>query len=209
MIFGTKIIWKIEIGGDIKMAKIYTKTGDDGTTGLFGSNKLRVKKYDLRVEAYGTVDELNSSIGLILANLSDLNYYIATSEDLTEIQRKLFNISSQLAMDDSELSSNYKKQLSITEEDILFFENRIDNMNEELPELKEFILPMGHISATQCHMSRTICRRCERRIVELSDNVEVDKNVLKYINRLSDYLFVLSRYLNHREGFGVHTWKKH
>ena len=194
--------------------KIYTKTGDDGTTELFGSNKLRIKKYDLRVDTYGTVDELNSSLGLIYATIpEDINSVIING--LPYIQRKLFNISSQLAMDRSDISKDKKKEISIKDDDIVFLEASIDFMTEVLPELKNFILPSGHISAVHSHMSRTICRRCERRLFELEEKdrknplrMNDDKNVLIFINRLSDFLFILSRYINNITGKPENTWKE-
>jgi len=182
--------------------KIYTKTGDDGTTGLFGGEFIRVKKYDLRVETYGTCDELNSHIGLINNDNSSIK------ENLIIIQKKLFNISSTIAMDDSDISMKQKKDLHIKDEDIYFLENLIDIMNEELPTLKSFILPIGTQNAVYAHVCRTICRRFERRLIELNDNNgNIDKNILIFINRLSDYFFMLARYYNHLSGYTESLWK--
>lgn len=193
--------------------KIYTKTGDDGTTGLYGANHLRVKKYSLRIETIGSIDELNSSIGLIYTNLLDVDSIII--KELPQIQRKLFNISSQLGMDRSTISLKKKEEISITDKDINFLEASIDFMTEVLPELKDFILPSGHISAVYSHMSRTICRRSERKLVQLAETemldvskMGIDKNVLIYINRLSDFLFTLARYINNIKEIPDIKWKE-
>lgn len=171
-----------------KEPRIYTKTGDDGTTGLIGGN--RVKKYDVRLEAYGTVDELNSSIGVIRSYDIDDSIKIF----LENIQKKLFVIGAHLAT--GENAVQVKEQLPCNEADITLLETEMDKMFEELPKLKNFILPGGCLPSANCHVARTICRRAERRIIELADQIEVDKQLIKYINRLSDYLFVLSRKLS-------------
>jgi len=171
-----------------KEVQIYTKTGDDGTTGLIGGS--RVKKYDVRLEAYGTVDELNSHIGLVLTAEIDER----AREMLTEIQSKLFIIGSQLAMDD-EAEKNMAR-IPCSEQDIERLEHEMDHMLEILPRLNHFILPAGSPGTAYAHIARTVCRRAERRIVELSDKKEVDPNLIKYINRLSDYLFMLARKIN-------------
>ncbi len=181
-----------------KEVRIYTKTGDDGTTGLIGGT--RVKKYDIRLEAYGTVDELNSHIGLILATDIDSR----SREVLTEIQSKLFIIGAQLATDDH--ASEFRKQIPCTEKDIEKLEGEMDNMFEELPKLDHFILPAGTIGTAYAHVARTVCRRAERRIVELAKKADVNTNLIKYINRLSDYLFVLARKINHDKKFDEIPW---
>jgi len=168
--------------------KIYTRTGDDGTTGLIGGS--RVKKHNIRLEAYGTIDELNSYIGLIRSMQTDLH----TDKILEIIQNKLFVIGANLATDES--ISLIKKQLPCQTADIELLENKMDEMNTSLPELRNFILPGGCHASSFCHVARTVCRRAERHIVELSENKEVDTNLIKFINRLSDYLFVLSRKIN-------------
>jgi len=168
--------------------KIYTRTGDDGTTGLIGGS--RVKKHNIRLEAYGTIDELNSYIGLIRSMQTDL----ATDKILEIIQNKLFVIGANLATDES--ISLIKKQLPCQKTDIDLLENEMDKMNTSLPELRNFILPGGCQASSFCHVARTVCRRAERHIVELSENKEVDSNLIKFVNRLSDYLFVLSRKIN-------------
>lgn len=165
--------------------QIYTRTGDDGTTGLIGGT--RVKKYDIRLESYGTVDELNSYIGLIRSLQNDKHADMV----LEKIQNKLFVIGANLASDES--SGIIKKQLPCGEDDIMMLEKEMDELFTVLPRLNNFILPGGCQASSFCHIARTVCRRAERRIVELSEKNEVDSNLIKYINRLSDYLFVLSR----------------
>ncbi len=178
--------------------KIYTKTGDDGTTGLLGGS--RVKKYDIRLEAYGTVDELNASVGVIRSNALPEK----TDSWLLEIQNKLFNIGSVLASD--ERGKKITKKLEITADDIFFLEKAIDEMESELPKLKQFILPGGDMASALCHVARTVCRRAERRIIEFNDMQEVQSEMIKYINRLSDFLFVLSRKLADNRGVGDIHW---
>lgn len=168
--------------------KIYTRTGDDGTTGLIGGS--RVKKHNIRLESYGTIDELNSYIGVIRSMQSDQH----TDQVLEIIQNKLFVIGANLATDES--ISLIKKQLPCKKTDIELLEKEMDLMNTELPELRNFILPGGSQAASFCHVARTVCRRAERKIVELSEKAEVDANLIKFVNRLSDYLFVLSRKIN-------------
>lgn len=182
-----------------KKSRIYTKTGDDGTTGLVGGS--RVKKYDPRLEAYGTIDELNSALGM-LRSLED-------EEDIREfllrIQNKLFNIGSRLASD--EKGDAFTASLAIKTEDVGILEQAIDRFDKELPELHHFILPGGDQVVAQCHVSRTICRRAERRIVEFSEQNNVDPELLKYVNRLSDFLFILARYKAFRKGVGETRWE--
>jgi cob(I)alamin adenosyltransferase len=165
--------------------KIYTRTGDDGTTGLIGGT--RVKKYDIRLEAYGTVDELNSYIGLLRSLQADRSADLI----LGKIQHKLFVIGANLATE--ETLEPVKKQFPCNQNDIDMLEKAMDEMTAGLPELRNFILPGGTQATAVCHVARTVCRRAERRIVELAGKSEVDPGLIKYINRLSDYLFVLSR----------------
>jgi len=165
--------------------KIYTKTGDKGETSLIGGS--RVPKYHDRIEAYGTLDELNSFIGLIRDQEIDEH----SKARLIEIQDRIFTAESLLAMDPNQPVA--RKLPQIVEEDILMLENEIDHMNESLPPISNFILPGGHPVVSYCHVARTICRRAERVTLKLSQNHSVDKLVIKYLNRLSDYLFVLSR----------------
>lgn len=182
-----------------KEFKVYTKTGDDGTTGLVGGN--RVKKYDPRLEGYGTVDELNASIGIIRS--FDIPEDIKSL--LIQIQNKLFNIGSRLASDEKGMA--FTANLVIKPEEIEVLETAIDKFEEDLPELKNFILPGGELSVAQCHMARTICRRAERRIVEFSEQTPVQAEIIKYINRLSDFLFVLARKLGHLKGIEETPWQ--
>lgn len=168
--------------------KIYTRTGDDGTTGLIGGS--RVEKHNIRLESYGTIDELNSYIGLIRSMQTD-KY---ADKVLEIVQNKLFVIGANLATDES--ITLIKKQLPCKNADIELLETEMDEMNTSLPELRNFILPGGCQASSFCHVARTVCRRAERHIVELSDDKEVDPNLIRYVNRLSDYLFVLSRKIN-------------
>ena len=166
--------------------KIYTKTGDKGTTSLIGGTK--VPKSHLRIEAYGTVDELNSWIGLVGDQIK------IKKEILQEVQDRLFTIGSSLACD-----PNKEPKLKIpdlVELDIIFLEKEIDKMNKKLPVMKTFIIPGGHPVISSAHIARCVCRRAERLIVALEQNkMFVDPLVIKYLNRLSDYLFVLARYV--------------
>lgn len=165
--------------------KIYTRTGDDGTTGLLGGS--RVKKYNLRLKAYGTIDELNAYIGVIRSLQEDKGADLV----LEKIQNKLFAIGAQLASDDA--ASQMVAQFQCTTGDIQFLESEMDRMVDQLPPLNNFILPAGTQATSFCHVARTVCRRAERHIVELADHTDVSSNLLIYINRLSDYFFVLSR----------------
>jgi cob(I)alamin adenosyltransferase len=180
--------------------KIYTKTGDDGTTGLIGGS--RVKKYDLRLEAYGTVDELNAAIGVVRSSKLPEN----VTEILNKIQNKLFNIGSLLASDDK--GEAFTSNLAITEENINDLENAIDEYQNQLPELTHFILPGGDFLSAQCHVARTVCRRAERRILEFAEHSKVQNEIIIYINRLSDFLFVLSRKLAFDNNVEEVSWKK-
>ncbi len=167
------------------MAKVYTKTGDKGSTGLIGGK--RVEKHNPRLEAYGTVDELNSFIGLIRS------FEIEDNERkvLETVQSKLFTVGAHLAVDEDH--EDLKNQYTCSESDVEFLEKEIDLINGQLPEMNCFVLPGGSQLVSYTHIARTICRRAERRMTELSEITEVNKNVAKYVNRLSDYLFVISR----------------
>jgi cob(I)alamin adenosyltransferase len=180
--------------------KIYTKTGDTGRTSLIGGTKVR--KNHVRINAYGTTDELNAWIGMLGDHLSDTRI----REQLREIQDRLFTIGSTLACDPHKESS--LKIPDLLESDILLLEKEIDAMNEKLPEMKSFILPGGHITVSTAHICRTVCRRAERIIVEL-DTLEPlgQPLVIKYLNRLSDYLFVLARYIGLLNGVAEIKWK--
>lgn len=175
--------------------KIYTKTGDKGTTALFGGT--RVPKYNIRIESYGTVDELNSYIGLI----RDQEIDALLKEELIVIQHKLFTVGAILATDpEKALLKNGKDRLNIekiTPEDLAFLENSMDAMEQGLPPMTHFVLPGGHTTVSYCHVARCVCRRAERITAQLHDEVTVDPAVLQYLNRLSDYLFMLARKLTY------------
>lgn len=165
--------------------KIYTKTGDQGTTSLIGGK--RVPKNCARLESYGTIDELNSLLGMIRSY--PIGQTIA--DELVEIQSRLFDVGGNLATAPENAVS--ETPLGVSETDIEKLENAIDRMESEVPPLKHFVLPGGDPCASCCHVARTVCRRAERRILDLAAEAPVDALVLKYVNRLSDYLFVLAR----------------
>ncbi|NVJ88901.1 MAG: cob(I)yrinic acid a,c-diamide adenosyltransferase [Flavobacteriaceae bacterium] len=173
--------------------KIYTKTGDKGTTALFGGT--RVKKYNLRIESYGTVDELNSYIGLI----KDQEISDTIKTVLLNIQNELFTLGAMLATPpEKETLKSGKERLNIPKVNvgsIEFLEKQIDSMDSELPQMTHFILPGGHQAVSFCHIARCVCRRAERLCVELNDNETINTDILIYLNRLSDYLFTLARKL--------------
>tara|TARA_B100000767_G_C19712327_1_gene513352 strand:- start:763 stop:1311 length:549 start_codon:yes stop_codon:yes gene_type:complete len=177
--------------------KIYTKKGDKGQTGLIGGS--RVSKNDLRINAYGTVDELNAHVGL----LRDLVKGDELQLNLLEIQDRLFTAGSLLAVGEK---GTKMKLPELHEENIQHLEAWIDTMDKSLPEMKTFVLPGGHVTVSTCHVARTVCRRAERLIVELSDQVEVAAVVIAYFNRLSDYLFTLSRKLSMDLGAKETPW---
>ena len=178
--------------------KIYTKTGDKGQTSLIGGT--RVPKHHMRIEAYGTVDELNSWIGLI----NDQEIPVETKTILSEIQDRLFTVGASLA---SEPEKSKMKIPDLHESDIELLEFEIDKMNEVLPEMRFFILPGGHTTISYCHLSRCVCRRAERNVIHLHENEFVNELVIKYLNRLSDYLFVLARFLAHDLKVNEIAWK--
>ena len=166
-----------------RLSKIYTRTGDDGTTGL--GDGERVNKDDSRVEAIGTVDELNSAVGMVDA--------AGVPEDvaliLEKIQQDLFNLGGELCIPDTQLIDTHS---------VSYLENQLDKFNDDLPALKDFVLPGGGFPAANCHLARTICRRAERRVTSLSRASQVNETALQYLNRLADLLFVLARTLNQR-----------
>ena len=168
--------------------KIYTKTGDKATTALFTGK--RVPKHHIRIESYGTVDELNSFLGLVRDHIADSK----TKDLISLIQNKLFTVGAILATEPSK--DNRLKIPRIQEADIVLLEEEMDRMNGELPEMTHFILPGGHPTVSYCHIARTVCRRSERMISYLHEVEPVPDGVLKYINRLSDFLFVLARKLS-------------
>jgi len=174
-----------------RLSKIYTRTGDKGTTGL--GDGTRVDKDSLRVEAYGTVDELNSAVGWLLATeLPD-----TVRECLTLVQHELFDLGGELCMPGTVL---------IPESYVTRLENELDAFNEDLPPLKDFILPGGSESASRCHMTRAIARRAERRVCSLARRETVNEATIRYLNRLSDLLFVISRVLARRDGGQEVLW---
>ncbi len=174
--------------------KIYTKTGDTGTTSLFGGT--RVAKHHIRIESYGTVDELNSHIGLI----RDQNINVLYENILIEIQDRLFTVGAILATppEKEKLKNGQPRlqKLGIIESDIELLEKEIDTMEGSLPQMTHFVLPGGHTTVSYCHIARCVCRRAERLAVHLHEIDPTDEMVIKYLNRLSDYLFVLARKLS-------------
>lgn len=180
-------------------AKIYTKTGDFGKTALLGGTK--VLKSNMRIESYGTIDELNSFIGLVGDYLQN-----DTKVFLKEIQDRLFTIGSSLACDPDK--EPLMKIPDLHEEDVVLLETEMDKMNEVLPAMKNFILPGGHVAVSTAHIARCVCRRAERLCVSMSENDSfVDPLIIKYLNRLSDYLFVLARYIGHIYNVEEVVWK--
>jgi len=175
-----------------RLSKIYTKTGDDGTTGL--GDGTRVPKDSARVAAYGTVDELNSSIGIVLAQ----EIPAAIREALTQIQHDLFDLGGELCI---------PGMVMVNEADVERLEQTLDGFNADLPALKDFILPGGGMAAACCHLARTVCRRAEREVVTLSRRETVRPEAVRYLNRLSDLLFVLSRVLARASGHGEVLWQ--
>ena len=178
--------------------KIYTKTGDKGQTSLIGG--IRVPKHHIRIEAYGTVDELNSWMGV----LRDLIEDKTTKALIVDIQDRLFTIGSLLASDPE------KSKMKLPElhaEDILQLEKEIDAIDSSVPPMKSFVLPGGHLTVSYCHVARCVCRRAERHTIHLSENAPVNDLVLQYLNRLSDYLFMLSRKLTQELGAEEIPWK--
>ena len=175
--------------------KVYTKTGDKGTTALFGGT--RVPKHHIRIESYGTVDELNSHIGLIRDQEINTNY----KEILIHIQDRLFTVGAVLATDpEKAILKNGKERLNIpkiSSENIELLEKEMDAMNEALPQMTHFVLPGGHQTVSFCHIARCVCRRAERLATALNDIETIEANTLMYLNRLSDYLFVLARKLSY------------
>jgi cob(I)alamin adenosyltransferase len=177
-----------------RLSRIYTRTGDDGTTGL--GDGLRVPKEHLRVEAYGTVDEANSAVGMVLA-VAGLP--AAVVESLTAVQHELFELGGELCM---------PGHRAITDADVVRLERTLDHFNDGLPPLKEFILPGGGPAAAACHLARTVTRRAERRVWELSRVEAVAPEVPRYLNRLSDLLFVIARVLARHETGSEVLWSK-
>ncbi|MFC2100557.1 cob(I)yrinic acid a,c-diamide adenosyltransferase [Bacteroidota bacterium] len=178
--------------------KIYTKKGDKGETSLLGGT--RVPKFHGKIEAYGTIDELNSFIGLLRDQDIDKN----SKDVLIKIQEELFEAEAILAADSEKSVEGIPR---IKEDDIIFLEKEIDKMNLDLPELTSFILPGGHQTVSLCHVVRTICRRAERLTIKLAETYEIDDLIIKYLNRLSDYFFILARKFTQDYNSNEITWK--
>jgi cob(I)alamin adenosyltransferase len=178
--------------------KIYTKTGDRGDTRLFDGSKVR--KHDDRVEAYGAVDELNASIGAAAAFLQDSALIVM----LADVQKDLFSIGAQLA--DPRFKERVGGKFQLSRQRITALEMAIDSFETELPPLRQFILAGGGPAGAMLHVARTVCRRAERRVVSLSEKVDVNPDIVEYLNRLSDFLFVMARLVNHREGKQEIPW---
>jgi cob(I)alamin adenosyltransferase len=175
-----------------RLSKIYTRTGDDGTTGL--GDGSRTPKDSLRVAAYGTVDELNSAIGMVLAQeIPD-----AVREALTQIQHDLFDLGGELCIPGMAM---------VNDADVERLENTLDAFNADLPALKDFILPGGGMAAACCHLARTVCRRAEREVISLGRESDVRGEAIRYLNRLSDLLFVIARVLARASGHGEVLWQ--
>lgn len=178
--------------------KIYTKTGDSGKTSLIGGK--RVLKSDERIEAYGTMDELIAYCGLLRDTLENPNYKAI----FIKIQDRLMVAASHLATDSEDIEKDLPR---IFEADVIFLEKEIDSMEEKLEPLHSFVLPGGHIAVSHCHVARTICRRAERKTIQLAETSHIDPIVIKYLNRLSDFLFVLSRLISRDLGIVEIPWK--
>lgn len=178
--------------------KVYTKTGDKGTTALIGGT--RVAKNNVRLEAYGGIDELNSYLGMIRSYPIDEQ----SRKELIEIQNILFVVGANLATDTT--VSNLQQKMPCTETDVAYLEEAIDRMDAQLPPLQYFVLPGGDPAVSACHIARTVCRRVERRIVDMSEAIEVEDVIVRYVNRLSDYLFVLGRKLAKDCGLEEEKW---
>lgn len=177
--------------------RIYTRTGDDGTTGLLGA--ARVPKHDARVEAYGTVDELNAALGAAAAQ--DTQRWLAG--ELDEIQPALFRVGAELATADATVRARLPR---VTDDDVTGLERRIDALDGQLSPLTQFVMPGGCPLAAQLHLARAVCRRAERRVTALGGNGPDDLRLVKYLNRLADLLFVMARYANQRAGVAETTW---
>ncbi|MCR4602062.1 MAG: cob(I)yrinic acid a,c-diamide adenosyltransferase [Prevotella sp.] len=184
----------------MKITTVYTRRGDQGMTDLVGG--VRISKTDIRLEAYGTIDELSSHLGLLAAQMP------ATDEERTviiRIQNNLFNIGTHLATDQSQTPLYASARLA--EGETAFLEQRIDAINALLPEPQGFVLPGGTTTAAQCHVCRTVCRRAERAIDALAEKAKVGPDIIEYVNRLSDYLFVLAKIINFNAGQQEIIWK--
>lgn len=187
--------------------KIYTKTGDKGETSLFTGQ--RVPKNDLFIDALGTVDECNSAIGAAISFMNNEPLLQSTKEELEIIQHALFDVGAALATPRTRAANSKIDKTRFDHDGIELLEKWIDKMDETLPELKAFILPGGHPAGAMLHLARSICRRAERIVVPLNTSADVSDHVLIYLNRLSDYLFVASRYINHLAKSPETLWEHH
>ncbi|MBO7109556.1 MAG: cob(I)yrinic acid a,c-diamide adenosyltransferase [Prevotella sp.] len=188
----------------MKITKVYTRTGDKGMTDLVGG--VRISKTDPRLEAYGTTDELSSHLGLLAAMMANDEHPLEEERQmLVRCQNNLFIIGSYLAIDQSQTPLYDFARLPDGETTLL--EERIDQLMATLPEKQGFVLPGGTASAAQCHVCRTVCRRAERRILELAQHAHVDDYIPQYVNRLSDYLFVLAKIINFNAGQSENLWQ--
>lgn len=191
----------------MKITKVYTRGGDKGMTDLVGG--VRVSKTHPRLEAYGTIDELSSHIGLLVALLSEGKESLSVLDDerqlLLRTQNNLFNVGTHLATDQSQTPLYASARLPEGETELL--EQRIDRINAELPGFQGFVLPCGTLAAAQCHVCRTVCRRAERRIDALMEVATVGPEIVQYVNRLSDYLFVLAKKINFNVGQDEILWQ--
>ncbi len=183
----------------MKITKVYTRTGDKGTTSLVGG--VKIKKSDIRIEAYGTVDELSAHLGLLAAMLPEGE----EQQTIIRIQNNLFNVCTHLATDQSQTPLYPSAKLA--EGETTFLEQEIDRLMALLPERQGFVLPGGTTTAAQAHVARTVCRRAERRIAALAEGAEVGCEIQQYVNRLSDYLFVLAKIINFNSGKDEIIWQ--
>lgn len=191
----------------MRITKVYTRTGDKGSTSL--ADGTRVPKSDARIETYGTVDELNSVIGLCLEGLSGGSFQIAEGVNLdsvlASIQHDLFNIGGDLA---TPVDKRFAGMVLVSDLEVGLLEKLMDAMSQELPPLKDFILPAGSALCAYLHLARTVCRRAERLVARLSEEVEINPSVLIYMNRLSDFFFVAARFAQFKQSVPEVTWSK-
>lgn len=189
------------------MAKIYTRSGDKGETSLFTGE--RVLKNDPFIEALGTVDECNSAIGLAIAHMPDNEIYSGLKQQLVMIQHALFDLGAAIATPRTRAKEDKINKTRFDEEEIEILEKWIDEMDLQLPKLKHFILPGGHPAGAMLHLARSVCRRAERQVIPLSRHSDVSDKITRYLNRLSDYLFMASRWNNHLANMPETPWKQH
>jgi cob(I)alamin adenosyltransferase len=183
----------------MKIVKVYTRTGDQGETSLVGG--VRIKKSNIRLEAYGTVDELSAHLGMLVAMMKEGD----EREFVIRIQNNLFNVCTHLATDQSQ--TQLYPSAHLAEGEIASLEQRIDNLMKQLPERQGFVLPGGVPAACQAHICRTVCRRAERRIAALAEEAQIAPEMQQFVNRLSDYLFVLAKIINFNEGKSEIVWQ--